>query len=153
MIRWLLAALALLALALPAAAQPNAPPPSAQNPVYTYCWNGTAMAVCGSPIIGTYANGAVAMSTAAAQVFPANAARVRIKLLNNSGIGTAGGTAIVIWCRWGTVGAAPAVPGGVGSFALQPNGGGIDDQGPGINQSALNCASESGTPTLYAEQY
>jgi hypothetical protein len=49
MIRWLLAALALLALALPAAAQPTAPPVSAQNPVYTYCWNGTSVAICGSP--------------------------------------------------------------------------------------------------------
>jgi hypothetical protein len=101
---------------------------------------------------GTYLNGGVALSVTATQIFAATP-RVRIKLLNNSGIGTTGGTAIVMWCRWGTVGAAPAVAGGAGSFALQPNGGGIDDQGPGVNQSAVNCLSESGTPTLYAEQY
>jgi hypothetical protein len=154
--KWLFPALAALwaGLALnPASAQPTAPPLGAATHVYSYCWNGTAMVVCGQPVIGTYANGGVALSTTTAQIFAANAARVRIKLLNNSGIGTAGGVAIVIWCRWGTVAGAPAVPGGVGSFALQPNGGGIDDQGPGINQSALNCLAESGTPTLYAEQY
>lgn len=107
------------------------------------------LAVNFSTPAGTYANGSVALSTAPLQIWAANTTRVRALLLNNSGIGTSGGTPIVIWCRWG---AAPAA-GGVGSFALQPNGGGRDDQGAGVNQGALNCLSESGTPSLYAEQY
>jgi hypothetical protein len=164
-----LAFAALLALLWPALASaqvvdklPGACPAGAANippngPGHLYAdSNGnlcTSAAPTGAPITGTYANGSVALSITTAQIFPANPARVRTKLLNNSGIGTAGGTPIVIWCRWGTIGAAPATAGGIGSFALQPNGGGIDDQGPGINQSALNCLSESGTPTLYAEQY
>jgi hypothetical protein len=103
---------------------------------------------------GTYANASTALPATPTQIFAAAGAtpRSRVKLINSSGIGTAGGAAIVEWCRWGTVGAAPAAAGGVGSFALQP-GGGIDDQGPGINQSAVNCIAESGTPLLYAEQY
>lgn len=104
------------------------------------------MPIAASP--GTYLNGSVALSTASVQVFAA-APRVRAKVINNSGVGTTGGAAIVEWCRWG----AAAAAGGIGSFALQPNGGGIDDQGPGVNQSALNCLAESGTPAIYAEQY
>lgn len=102
---------------------------------------------------GNYANGSVTLSTSPLQIWDVNGARIRALLLNNSGVGTAGGAAIVVWCRWGTVGAAPAAAGGVGSFALQPNGGGRDDNGAGVNQSALNCLAESGTPTIYAEQY
>jgi hypothetical protein len=102
---------------------------------------------------GTYANGGVALSTSPVQVFAANPARVRLVLINNSGLGTAGGTAIMVWCRWGTVAGAPAAAGGVGSFAVQPNGGGRDDNDSGVNQNALNCLSESGAPTIYAEQY
>lgn len=96
---------------------------------------------------GTYLNGGIALSSSPAQVFAASA-RIRVKLINYSGIGAAG-NAVVMWCRWN---ATPA-PGGAGSFALPPNGGGIDDQGAGVNQNALNCLAESGTPTLYAEQY
>jgi hypothetical protein len=103
--------------------------------------------------IGTYANGARALSTSPVDVWAANPARIRALLLNNSGIGISGGSPIVEWCRWGTVAGAPAAVGGVGSFALQPNGGGRDDQGAGVNQGPLNCLSESGTPLLYAEQY
>lgn len=106
----------------------------------------TAPGLLGTP--GNYLNGSIAVPTSSTQIFAATA-RVRVKLLNNSGIGGSGGPAIVIWCRWGAV----STPGGIGSFALQPNGGGIDDQGSGVNQLALNCLSESGTPSLYAEQY
>jgi hypothetical protein len=41
----------------------------------------------------------------------------------------------------------------VGSFLLPAGNGGIDDQGAGVNQSAVNCIAASGTPNLYAEQY
>lgn len=102
---------------------------------------------------GTYANGSVALSTAPLDIWAANSARVRALLLNNSGIGTSGGAPIVEWCRWGTVAASPAAVAGVGSFALQPGGGGRDDTGAGVNQGPLNCLAESGTPSLYAEQY
>lgn len=96
---------------------------------------------------GTYLNGSAALTTASSQIFAATS-RMRIKLVNISGIGAAG-TAVVIWCRWGSA----AVAGGTGSFALASNGGGIDDQGQGVNQSSLNCIAESGTPKIYAEQY
>jgi hypothetical protein len=97
---------------------------------------------------GLYANGSQALPASATQVFTAPAAgftRVRIKLINYD-------NTIAIWCRWGTVGGAPAAVAGIGSFLL-PAGGGIDDQGAGVNQSALNCIAASGTPNLYAEQY
>ena len=97
---------------------------------------------------GTFLNASMALSTTSQQVIAATA-RVRVKVVNTSGVGNAGGTAIVEWCRWGSA----AVSGGVGSFPIQPNGGGIDDQGPGVNQTALNCLSESGTPSIYVEQY
>jgi hypothetical protein len=111
--------------------------------------------VPGTGTVGTYANGGVALSTSAVQIFnaPSASPRYRIKMINSSGISTAGGPPIVEWCRWGLVGSAPAAAGGVGSFALQPGGGGIDDQGAGVNQNAVNCIAESGTPVIYAEQY
>lgn len=124
--------------------------------VLTLAWISPSRAQLPSPqslAAGTYANGGVTLSTTPLQIFAASTTRIRIVLLNNSGVGTAGGAAIVVWCRWGTVGAAPAAAGGVGSFALQPNGGGRDDNGAGVNQGALNCLAESGTPTIYAEQY
>lgn len=122
-------------------------------------WNGSA-AVETSPtnglpvaaMAGSYVDGSTALSTSPQQIFAANAARVRIKLVNTE-FGTAtGGSGIYAWCRWGTVGASPAAAHGVGSFLVAP-GGGIDDQGPGVNRSAVNCLAESGAPILYAEQY
>lgn len=141
-----------------AMAQPSPGPDSSRTPVDTICWNGTARVMCGapgtaSPSPGTYANGSVALSTSPLDIWPANAARVRALLLNNSGVGTSGGAPVTCWCRWGTVAAAPAAVAGVGSFALQPGGGGRDDTGAGVNPGPLNCLAESGTPSLYAEQY
>jgi hypothetical protein len=97
---------------------------------------------------GSYSNGSQALPASATQVFaaPGGPPRVRIKLLNLD-------PTIAIWCRWGTVAGAPAAVSGVGSFLLPAGGGGIDDQGAGVNQSALNCIAASGTPNLYAEQY
>lgn len=95
--------------------------------------------------LGTYTDGSVQLSTTVAtQVFPAasSAIRVRIKLVNQDGVNE-------IWCRWN---GTPAV-GGSGSFKLGANGGGIDDNGAGVNQSAVSCIAASGTPNLYAEQY
>lgn len=133
--KWLLPVL-LASLALAWLSPSRAQPPSPQ-----------------SLAAGTYANGGVTLSTSPLQIFAASTTRIRIVLLNNSGVGTAGGAAIVVWCRWGTVAGAPASVNAVGSFPVQPNGGGRDDNGAGVNQGALNCLAESGTPTIYAEQY
>jgi hypothetical protein len=49
MMKWFLPVLAWLAVVGSVLAQPAAPPSGQQTPIITYCWNGTAMAVCGSP--------------------------------------------------------------------------------------------------------
>jgi hypothetical protein len=123
MIRVLWTCLALLALATPARA---------------------ATEITSPP--GSYVNGSQALPAVATLVFDVGSQRIRIKLINLD-------PTIAIWCRWGTVGAAPAAVSGVGSFLLPAGGGGIDDQGAGVNQSAVNCIAASGTPNLYAEQY
>lgn len=104
------------------------------------------------PSHGTYQDASVAVTTAGADIFAANPTRVRIKLINTDFITPSGGTGIVMWARWGTKAAAPAQPHGIGSFPIFP-GGGIDDQGPGLNTGAINIVAESGSPILLAEQY
>lgn len=97
------------------------------------------------PCTGTYASGSLALvAGTAATIFPAatTATRLRIKLQNFD-------AAADIWCKW----AGTAAVGGVGSFKLAANGGGIDDSGPGVNQGALSCIAASGAPNLLAEEY
>lgn len=102
---------------------------------------------------GSYADFSIAVTTAGVDICAANAGRVRFKALNQDAITPGGaGTGAVIWGRWGTKAANPATVNGVGSFMISP-GGGIDDQGPGVNTSAFNAISESGSPVLYVETY
>jgi hypothetical protein len=111
MIRWILAALALLALALPAAAQPTAPPVSAQNPVYTYCWNGSAVVMCpttgGSiqltPPTGTPTQVSVSCGITSTTLLAASAATMFILIKNPSGGGT-------VWVNTAGVAAVAAPP-------------------------------------------
>jgi hypothetical protein len=98
-------------------------------------------------------DGSATLNTSPLDIFPANSSRVRLKLINGSGIGSSPTPATIIWCRFGTVAGAPTAVNGIGSFALPAGGGGIDDQGPGVDQAAVNCMAESGTPILFARQY
>jgi hypothetical protein len=149
--RALIAGIALL-WAAAASAQPN---PNLGNITATSVATNT-LTVAGVPIggasSGTYADGSRALAITASDVFAANAARVRLRLLNTDYVTKSGGGGAVMWCRWGTAAANAAVPHGIGSFPLFP-GGGTDDQGSGVNSGAVNCIAESGTPILFAEQY
>lgn len=96
----------------------------------------------------------MALTTSPLQIFAANPNRLRLKLINYSGTGATPTASVYIWCRLGTVAAAPAAVNGTGSFVLAPGGGGIDDVGAGyVDVSAVNCLAESGTPILFARQY
>jgi hypothetical protein len=142
--------LAAFAVAAPSVALAQ-PSPTYQDLNVTNSLTVAGLPVTGVPK-GTYADGSRALSSTASDVFAANAARVRIRLLDTDYTTALGGAGIAIWCRWGTAAAAAAAPHGVGSFPLFP-GGGVDDQGSGVNQSAVNCVAESGAPLLFAEQY
>ena len=167
MIRPILLVLALLAVS-PGLARGQGAKVTAAPPVLTDgSLQGLSMTVSGGlrvqqmvggvdvTIGGTYANASATLSTSAANVVaavPGGAARLRIRLMNVDYATPSGGLGIVIWCRWATVAAGAAAVRGVGSFPVYP-GGGIDDQGFGVNQGGLNCLAESGTPILYVETY
>lgn len=104
---------------------------------------------------GTPSYATVTVTTSATNVIgvpTANTIRYRIRVQNTDYITASGGAGIVVWCRWGTVAAAPATVRGTSSFPVFP-GGGFDDVAPGVNQSGLNCIAESGTPIVSAISY
>jgi hypothetical protein len=99
---------------------------------------------------GNYQNGSQVVGTSAVTVLSAptgnNAKRSRIVALDTA---CQTGSGATIWCAWGTAAANPAVVGSNG-FPLAC---GFDDNGPGVNQSALNCIQPTGTHYGRFEQY
>jgi hypothetical protein len=99
---------------------------------------------------GNYQNGSQVVPSTATTVLtapPGNGAlRARIVALDTA---CQTGSAITIWCAWGTAGSNAAVVGSNG-FPLAC---GFDDNGPGVNQSALNCIQPSGSHYARFEQY